>query len=239
MPTWNTGHPVTLRIVTYQDEPNTNRRTAVPCCSRERTFFARMISCFAPSIGCLFQFAKRSMLTNSHLVVAALLQVSLLGPASAGDKKPDECGLASVYATVTEETASGEDTQPENFTAAHRTLPFGTLVDVDNQENGHWAVVRITDRGPFVSGRIIDLSQAAARALGISGLTQVCLNITRMPERQSVGRTVERPPARSSDSCSENLPYSGGESHRQGAPECHSGRGAQNIRATRFCPDCT
>jgi rare lipoprotein A (peptidoglycan hydrolase) len=121
--------------VTYQDEPNTNRRTAVP-------FFAPMISCFAPSIGCLFQFAKRSMLTNSHLVVAALLQVSLLEPASAGDKKPDECGLASVYATVTEETASGEDTQPENFTAAHRTLPFGTLVDVDNQENGHWAVVR-------------------------------------------------------------------------------------------------
>jgi peptidoglycan lytic transglycosylase len=127
-------------------------------------------------------------MTNSHLLVAVMLPGFLLGPASAGDKKPDECGLASVYATMTEETASGEDTQPEDFTAAHRTLPFGTLVHVDNQENGRWAVVRITDRGPFVSGRIIDVSQAAARALGISALTQVCLNITWMPERQSVGQ---------------------------------------------------
>ena len=127
-------------------------------------------------------------MANSHLLVAVMLSGFLLGPTGAGDKKPDECGLASVYATVTEETASGEDTQPENFTAAHRTLPFGTLVHVNNQENGHWAVVRITDRGPFVSGRIIDVSQAAARTLGISGLTQVCLNITWMPERQSVGQ---------------------------------------------------
>ena len=77
-------------------------------------------------------------MTNSHLLVAVMLPGFLLGPASAGDKKPDECGLASVYATVTEETASGEDTQPEDFTAAHRTLPFGTLVHVDNQENGRW-----------------------------------------------------------------------------------------------------
>lgn len=128
------------------------------------------------------------MITKLHPLVAVLLPGFLLGPASADDKKPDECGLASVYAAVTEETASGEDTQPEDFTAAHRTLPFGTLVHVDNQENGQWAVVRITDRGPFVRGRIIDVSQAAARALGISGLTQVCLNITWMPERQSVGQ---------------------------------------------------
>src|SRR4029079_3186798 len=127
-------------------------------------------------------------MTNSHLLVAVMLPGFLLGPASGGDKKPYACGLAAVYATVTEETASGEDTQPEDFTAAHRTLPFGTLVHVDHQENGHWAVVRITDRGPFVSGRIIDVSQAAARALGISGLMHVCLNITWMPERQSVGQ---------------------------------------------------
>ena len=145
MPTWNTGHPVTLRIVTYQDEPNTNRRTAVPLCSRKRTFFAPMISCFAPSIGCLFQFAKRSMLTNSHLVVAALLQVSLLGPASATDKSPDECGLASLYSSISEATASGENTRPDDLTAG--TLPFGTLVHINNRENGRWAVVRITDRG--------------------------------------------------------------------------------------------
>ena len=122
------------------------------------------------------------MITKSHLLVVALLQGFLLGLASAADRKPDECGLASVYATATEETASGEDTLPGNFTAAHRTLPFGTLVRVDNQKTGGSAVVRITDRGPFISGRIIDVSQAAARDLGISGLTPVCLNILSIPE---------------------------------------------------------
>jgi rare lipoprotein A len=122
--------------------------------------------------------AKRAMITKSPPLVAVLVLGFLLGPACAAEIKSDECGLASVYATETEETASGEDTLPEDFTAAHRTLPFGTLVQVDNQKSGRSAVVRITDRGPFISGRIIDLSQVAARALGISGLTQVCLNIT-------------------------------------------------------------
>ncbi len=122
------------------------------------------------------------MRTTSNLLVVALLQVALSGPVSAADRKPDECGLASVYSSVREETASGEDTRPEDFTAAHRTLPFGTLVHVANQANGLWAVVRITDRGPFISGRIIDVSQVAARQLGISGLTQVCINIQWVPE---------------------------------------------------------
>lgn len=117
-----------------------------------------------------------------------LLQVALLGPTTAADQGPDECGLASLYSSASEETASGEDTLPENFTAAHRSLPFGTLVYVDNKENGRWTVVRITDRGPFIGGRIIDVSQVAARALGISGLTPVCLSIKWMPESRPVER---------------------------------------------------
>ena len=118
-----------------------------------------------------------------------LLHVTILARTSAADRKPDECGLASVYSSVSEETASGEDTLAENFTAAHRSLPFGTLVHVNDQKNGRYAVVRITDRGPFISGRIIDVSQVAARALGISGLTPVCLHITWIPEsRPVVGR---------------------------------------------------
>ena len=128
------------------------------------------------------------MITKSPPLLAAPVLGFLLGSACAAEIKSDECGLASVYATVTEETASGEDTLPEDFTAAHRTLPFGTLVQVDNQKSGRSTVVRITDRGPFISGRIIDLSQVAARALGISGLTEVCINITWIPERQSVGQ---------------------------------------------------
>ena len=126
------------------------------------------------------------MVTKSYFLAIALLQVALLAPANAADRKPDECGLASVYSSVSEETASGEDTLAEDFTAAHRTLPFGTLVHVDNQKNGRSAVVRITDRGPFISGRIIDVSQVAARALGISGLTPVCLNVIWIPVSRPV-----------------------------------------------------
>ncbi len=126
------------------------------------------------------------MITKLTGLFAALLQVSLLGPACAADNKPDECGLASVYSKLSEETASGEDTLAENFTAAHRTLAFGTLVHVDNRENGQWVVVRITDRGPYTAGRIIDVSQIAGRQLGISGLANVCLNITWTPEKRPV-----------------------------------------------------
>jgi rare lipoprotein A len=61
------------------------------------------------------------------------------------------------------------------MTAAHRTLPFGTHVTVVNNGNGRTVVVSINDRGPFVRGRVIDLSPAAARAIGVSGLARVSL----------------------------------------------------------------
>jgi rare lipoprotein A len=127
-------------------------------------------------------FAKRAAVAKSHVIATALLQLVLLEPTRADDVKPDECGLASVYSTVSEETASGQDTSVSDRTAAHRSLPFGTLVHVDNQENGSSAIVRITDRGPFVSGRIIDVSQIAAHELGFSDLTKVYLKILAIPE---------------------------------------------------------
>ena len=83
------------------------------------------------------------MTTKSHLLMALLLHGFLLAPASAAEKTPDECGLASLYSSVSEATASGEDTLAEDFTAAHRTLPFGTLVHVDNQRK--WTVGGSTD----------------------------------------------------------------------------------------------
>jgi rare lipoprotein A len=126
------------------------------------------------------------LIKKSHFLVVASLQVALLGPTGAANSKSHECGLASVYSTTGEGTASGEDTQTQDFTGAHRSLPFGTLVHVGNQENGRSVVVRITDRGPFVGGRIIDLSGIAARELRISGLAQVCLNILPARERRSV-----------------------------------------------------
>ena len=63
------------------------------------------------------------------------------------------------------------------MTAAHRTLPIGTLVRVTNRRSGRTAVVRINDRGPFVRGRIIDVTPAAARMLGFSGLAPVTLDV--------------------------------------------------------------
>jgi rare lipoprotein A len=84
-----------------------------------------------------------------------------------------QSGIASVYAYSGEKTASGEKAHPGGLTAAHRTLPFGTKVKVTNKRNGRSVTVRINDRGPFVRGRIIDLTPAAARALGFSGLAPV------------------------------------------------------------------
>lgn len=72
-------------------------------------------------------------------------------------------------------TANGEHFNTHALTAAHRTLPFGTKVRVTNKSNGRSVVVRINDRGPYVGGRVIDLSNASARALGMSGLAKVSL----------------------------------------------------------------
>ena len=132
-------------------------------------------------------FAKRATVAKSHWIATALLQLILLEPTHAADGNPDECGLASVYSSLSEETASGEDTSANNLTAAHRSLPFETMVLVENRENGHSAVVRITDRGPHVSGRIIDVSQAAANELGFADLTKVCLKILSIPEDRPAG----------------------------------------------------
>jgi rare lipoprotein A len=88
-----------------------------------------------------------------------------------------QSGIASVYAYDGGRTASGERASPGALTAAHRTLPFGTMVRVTNRNSGRSVVVRINDRGPFVHGRIIDLTPAAARALGFSGLANVEVDV--------------------------------------------------------------
>ena len=143
-------------------------------------------SAFACSTTPSREDGNRAMMQTLHFLMAAFLQVALLGPACAAKSNSGECGLASVYSTESEGTASGEDTEPQDFTGAHRSLPFGTLVYVDDQANGRSAVVRITDRGPYVGGRIIDLSRSAARQLHISGLTQVCLIILSVPGSRSL-----------------------------------------------------
>jgi rare lipoprotein A (peptidoglycan hydrolase) len=83
-------------------------------------------------------------------------------------------GIASVYSGGG--TASGERMNPSALTAAHPSLPFGTKVRVTNSHTGRSVVVRINDRGPFVKGRVIDLSPAAAKAIGVGGIAQVSLS---------------------------------------------------------------
>jgi rare lipoprotein A len=88
-----------------------------------------------------------------------------------------QTGIASVYGAKGGRTANGEQVSPRALTAAHKTLPFGTRVRVINRRNGRSVTVRINDRGPFVRGRIIDLTPAAARALGFSGLAPVTVAV--------------------------------------------------------------
>lgn len=108
------------------------------------------------------------------LVFTCALVVSSIGLPLAASA---QSGIASVYAYSGERTASGERANPHGLTAAHRTLPFGTMVKVINSRSGRSVVVRINDRGPFVRGRVIDVTPAAAHQLGFSGLTRVTLEV--------------------------------------------------------------
>ncbi|TIO05513.1 septal ring lytic transglycosylase RlpA family protein [Mesorhizobium sp.] len=111
---------------------------------------------------------------NQTTLVAVTIAAGLMVGASASPAAA-QCGRASWYA-LHSKTASGERMNPSALTAAHRTLPFGTKLKVTNRNNGRSVVVRINDRGPFIKGRVIDLSKGAARRLGFisSGHTAVC-----------------------------------------------------------------
>ena len=89
-------------------------------------------------------------------------------------------GMASWYGE-SQTTASGERFNKHALTAAHRTLPLGTMVRVTNQRNGRSVIVRINDRGPYGHGRIIDLSEAAAKQLDMidAGVAPVTLEVIK------------------------------------------------------------
>jgi rare lipoprotein A len=109
----------------------------------------------------------------SICLIAVGLQFAPLAGSTGFTARADS-GVASVYSTESgSRTASGARLDPSAMTAAHRSLPFGSRIRVTNRRNGRSVVVTVNDRGPFVRGRIIDVTPAAARALGFSGLTQV------------------------------------------------------------------
>jgi rare lipoprotein A len=124
---------------------------------------------------------KRTVIFSTLFALFLLTELSAL-----------ETGIASYYAGKFQGrlTANGEIFDTMRYTAAHKTLPFNTIVKVINKANGKHIVVRINDRGPFVTGRIIDLSRAAAEAIDMvgSGLADVSVEIVKPGD----GKTYHR-----------------------------------------------
>jgi rare lipoprotein A len=110
---------------------------------------------------------------RAKMISVGLLGAAILLPLDLA--RADQLGRASWYSLPSNKTANGERMNPNELTAAHRSLPFGTKVLVENLANGRSVVVRINDRGPFIGGRIIDLSKAAAANIGMidSGTAKV------------------------------------------------------------------
>jgi rare lipoprotein A len=113
-----------------------------------------------------------------HKLLFTVLSLFILQTALLAQK---QTGTASYYADKFEgkQTASGEKYKHKKLTAAHKILPFGTIVRVKNLKNGNTVDVRINDRGPFVEGRVIDLSRSAAEQLKFTaqGLTEVEIEV--------------------------------------------------------------
>jgi len=118
-------------------------------------------------------------------VLAAILSVCAFSadafassPHKNGKSAKETCGHASWYA-LTSRTASGERMNPKLMTAAHRSYKFGTMLRVVNKKNGKSVIVRVNDRGPFIRGRVIDISRAAADQIGMraAGTGHVCMEV--------------------------------------------------------------
>ncbi|MBO0758880.1 MAG: septal ring lytic transglycosylase RlpA family protein [Bradyrhizobiaceae bacterium] len=142
------------------------------------------------------RIAKRkptNLWTHACLNTAAAL-VSVIGIA-AGSPARAQSGLASIYQGG--KTANGEFARPSAMTAAHKTLPFGTLVRVTNRQSGRMVVVRINDRGPYARGRIIDLSPAAAKAIGGQDLPHVDVEVVGHQRAYASGTRIRVSDARS------------------------------------------
>jgi rare lipoprotein A len=117
-------------------------------------------------------------------------QAPRLQQISRAEPKPYQVGTASWYGKQFhgKTTASGEDFDMFEFTAAHRKLPLGTFVKVTNLKNGKWIIVRINDRGPYVGNRIMDLSYSAARMLNFrDGVERIRIDLIQ-PQNVAVNQ---------------------------------------------------
>jgi rare lipoprotein A len=114
----------------------------------------------------------------TKLASAALLTACVIFAGASASVAHAQVGLASYYRSGLK-TANGERFNPHGLTAAHRSLPFGTKVRVQNVKTGRSVIVRINDRGPFVPGRVLDLAFGAARMIGLAGVAKVSFEVVR------------------------------------------------------------
>jgi len=118
------------------------------------------------------------------LICRAFFLISII-TISSPLRAESQTGIASVYSN--EKTANGEYAYPTRYTAAHKSLPFGTFVEVTNLKNGKSVIVRINDRGPYIAGRIIDLTPAGAKAIGSDGLSPVTVTVLQAVAAKKLG----------------------------------------------------
>lgn len=139
--------------------------------------------------GCLFLFLAACSVTQPNASRPALARIPAPKPESrATEAQPFQVGLASWYGPGFhgKVTASGKAFDQHDHTAAHRTLPLGTRVRVTNLANGQSTEVTIIDRGPFAKSRVIDLSAAAAKDLGMTGKGTARVRIEVIEEAGSI-----------------------------------------------------
>ena len=122
---------------------------------------------------------KISSVTNRRVAVTKK-HTPFASHKNAGETHVASHGLASFYTEGTQ-TASGERFDTHELTAAHRTLPFGTRLRVTNVATGRSVTVRVNDRGPFIPGRVVDVSHSAAETLGMvgGGIAKVKLDVVQ------------------------------------------------------------
>ena len=123
---------------------------------------------------------RRASVAHHRRAAAASRKHASLAAAKPVAMTDGATGIASFY-KYESRTASGEQFNPRELTAAHRTLPFGTRLRVTNVANGQSVTVRVNDRGPFIPGRVVDVSHSAAEALGMvdRGITKVKLEVEK------------------------------------------------------------
>ena len=134
-------------------------------------------SFYAPSRQATPERVRTASIVRRHVEVA---HTPFTSHEPTGGTKTASQGIASFYSEGTR-TASGEKFDANELTAAHPTLPFGTKLRVTNVTNGQSVTVRVNDRGPYVPGRVVDVSYSAARTLGMvgGGVAKVKLDVVQ------------------------------------------------------------